>query len=137
MIVQYQQADYATRRLTPFPAVVIQNMNSRVTDENAPVLILAPDHPCSGSQTASPRRFHRMGAGAETSGRSLVRSEVRPVARNLGPGRTGARGGEVYADVGKGRYVYTSYAWFRQLPAGVPGAYRQFANLISLSKAPR
>ena len=40
-------------------------------------------------------------------------------------------------EVGKGRYVYTSYAWFRQLPAGVPGAYRQFANLISLSKAPR
>ena len=41
----------------------------------------------------------------------------------------------MYADVGKGRYVYTSYAWFRQLPAGVPGAYRLFANLVSLSKA--
>ena len=34
-----------------------------------------------------------------------------------------------------GRYVYTAYAWFRQLRAGVPGAYRQFANLISLSQA--
>jgi len=42
----------------------------------------------------------------------------------------------VIAPVGKGWYVYTSYSWFRQLRAGVPGAYRQFANLISLPKAP-
>jgi hypothetical protein len=53
------------------------------------------------------------------------------------PGEAPQRGGEVYGEVGKGRYVYTSFAWFRQLPAGVPGAYRQFANLISLSRAPR
>ena len=53
------------------------------------------------------------------------------------PGEPPQQGGELYAEVGKGRYVYTAYAWFRQLPAGVPGAYRQFANLISLSKAPR
>jgi hypothetical protein len=36
---------------------------------------------------------------------------------------------------GRGQYVYTSYAWFRQLPAGIPGAFRLFANLISLSRA--
>jgi hypothetical protein len=40
----------------------------------------------------------------------------------------------VIARLGKGAYVYTAYSWFRQLPAGVPGAYRLFANLISLSK---
>ena len=44
-------------------------------------------------------------------------------------------GGELIAKVGKGNYVFTGYAWFRQLPAGVPGAYRLFANLISLPKA--
>ena len=60
-----------------------------------------------------------------------------PLLESADPGEPPQRGGEVYAEVGKGRYVYTSYAWFRQLPAGVPGAYRQFANLISLSKAPR
>ncbi len=43
-------------------------------------------------------------------------------------------GGELYARVGKGQYVYTAYAWFRQLPAGVPGAYRLFANLLSLGR---
>jgi hypothetical protein len=58
-----------------------------------------------------------------------------PLLEASDPGEDPQRGGEVYADVGKGRYVYTSYAWFRQLPAGVPGAYRMFANLVSLSKA--
>ena len=45
------------------------------------------------------------------------------------------RGGQLIARVGKGNYVFSGYAWFRQLPAGVPGAYRLFANLISLPKA--
>jgi hypothetical protein len=46
------------------------------------------------------------------------------------------RGGMVIATYGKGQFVYTGYAWFRQLPAGVPGAFRLFANLISLPRAP-
>ena len=45
------------------------------------------------------------------------------------------KGGMVYAEIGKGKYIYTSYAFFRQLPAGVPGAYRLFANLLSLPKS--
>jgi len=138
MIVQYQQGDYATRRLTPYPAVVPQNMNSRVTDENAPVRILAPDHPIF--------RFPNRITEADFSGWVQERNlwafnsfdqKFVPLLETADPGEPVQRGGEVYADVGKGRYVYTSYAWFRQLPAGVPGAYRQFANLISLSKAPR
>jgi hypothetical protein len=48
------------------------------------------------------------------------------------PGEGPQEGGEVWARVGKGQYVYTAYARFRQLPAGVPGAYRLFANLVSL-----
>jgi hypothetical protein len=38
--------------------------------------------------------------------------------------------------MGKGRYIYTAYAWFRQIPAGVPGAYRLFANMVSLGALP-
>ena len=60
-----------------------------------------------------------------------------PLLESGDPNEDVNRGGELYADIGKGRYIYTSYAWFRQLPAGVPGAYRLFANLLSLSKAPR
>ena len=65
------------------------------------------------------------------------RKRYTPLLETADPGEPPQQGGQLYAEVGKGRFVYTAFAWFRQLPAGVPGAYRQFANLISLSKAPR
>jgi hypothetical protein len=43
----------------------------------------------------------------------------------------------VYAKYGKGVYIYNAYAFYRQMPAGVPGAYRLFANMISLGKSPQ
>ena len=51
------------------------------------------------------------------------------------PGEPARAGGLLYARHGKGVFVYTGYAWFRQLPAGVPGAYRLFANILSLPKS--
>ncbi len=48
------------------------------------------------------------------------------------PGEEPKKGGLLVARYGKGYFIYTSYSWFRQLPAGVPGAYRLFANLVSL-----
>jgi len=50
------------------------------------------------------------------------------------PGEKPLNGGLLIAQYGKGYYIYTSYSWFRQLPAGVPGAYRIFANMISIGK---
>jgi hypothetical protein len=50
------------------------------------------------------------------------------------PGEVPLRGGLLVAPHGKGYFVYSSLSWFRQLPEGVPGAYRLFANLISLGK---
>jgi hypothetical protein len=47
------------------------------------------------------------------------------------PGEKELPGGILHARFGKGAYIYTSYSWFRQLPAGVPGAFRIFANLLS------
>ena len=136
MIVQYQQGDYAMRGLPPYPASA--PVNARVTDETAPVKILAPDHPVF----TFPNRITAADFSGWVQERNLyswVSMDPRytPLLESADPGEPPVRGGEVYADVGKGRYVYTSYAWFRQLPAGVPGAYRQFVNLVSLSKAPR
>ena len=51
------------------------------------------------------------------------------------PGEKPQPGGMLYAHYGKGVYIFTAYSWFRQLPAGVPGAYRIFANMISAGKA--
>jgi hypothetical protein len=58
----------------------------------------------------------------------------KPLLSGRDPGEPLARGGLLEAQYGKGIYIYTGYAWFRQLPAGVPGAYRLFANLVSLPK---
>ncbi len=136
LIVQYQQTDYEARNLPPYPAQAPQN--SRVTDETAPVRILAPTHPVftfpNAITTADFANWVQ-----ERNLYSFVSFDQRyvPLLETVDPGEMPQNGGEVYARVGDGQYVYTSYAWFRQLPAGVPGAYRQFANLISLAKAPR
>jgi hypothetical protein len=50
------------------------------------------------------------------------------------PGEMPLPGGMLYARLGKGAYIFTAYSWFRELPAGVPGAYRIFANLLSAGK---
>jgi hypothetical protein len=135
LIVQYQQPDYIQRGLPPFP--VQGGMNSRVTDETAPVRILEPSHPAF----TFPNRITSADFEGWVQERNLYAfpafdSRYVPLLESADPGEPPQRGGEVYARVGKGTYVYTSYAWFRQLRAGVPGAYRQFANLISLPKAP-
>jgi LmbE family N-acetylglucosaminyl deacetylase len=136
LIVQYQQTDYASRNLPPYP--VQSPGNSRVTDETAPVTILAPNHPVF----TFPNRIGPADFDGWVQERNLYAfgsfdPRYTPLLESVDPGEEPQRGGEVYAEVGKGRYVYTAYSWFRQLPAGVPGAYRQLANLVSLSKAPR
>jgi len=135
LVVQYQQTDYVDRNLPPYP--VQSPGNARVTDETAAVRILAPTHPIF----TFPNRITSADFDDWVQERNLysfVSFDPRYTAllESADPGEAPQRGGEVIADVGKGKYVYTSYAWFRQLRAGVPGAYRQFANLISLPKAP-
>jgi LmbE family N-acetylglucosaminyl deacetylase len=136
LIVQYQQGEYVERNMAPF--AVSQKGNPRVTDETAPVRILAPAHPVF----TFPNRVTADDFTGWVQERNLYAfadfdKRYTPLLETADPGEPPQRGGELYAEVGKGRFVYTAYAWFRQLPAGVPGAYRQFANLISLSKAPR
>jgi LmbE family N-acetylglucosaminyl deacetylase len=135
LIVQYQQQEYISRNLPPYPAEMMGN--SRVTDETAPVSILAPAHPAfTFPNKITAADFE--GWVQERNLYSFTGFDARYTAllETTDPGETPQRGGEVYARVGQGQYVYTSYSWFRQLPAGVPGAYRLFANLVSLPKAP-
>jgi LmbE family N-acetylglucosaminyl deacetylase len=136
LIVQYQQGEYVERKMAPYP--VSQERNQRVTDETAPVKMLVPRHPVF----TFPNRITADDFSGWVQERNLYPfaefdRRFTPLLETSDPGEPPLQGGELYAAVGKGHYVYTAYAWFRQLPAGVPGAYRQFANLISLSKAPR
>jgi hypothetical protein len=134
LIVQYQQTDYVNRGLPPYPVKV--EGNPRVTDENATVKILVPRHPVfSFPNTITDSDFDGWVQERNLYSFGTFDGKYTPLLEAKDPDEDLQRGGEVYADVGKGRYVYTSYAWFRQLPAGVPGAYRMFANLVSLSKA--
>ena len=135
LIVQYQQTDYVERKLPPFP--VQSPGNSRVTDEAAAVRILSPMHPVfTFPNRIAPADFDDWVQERNLYSFGTFDSRYTPLLECADPGEPPQRGGEVIAEVGKGRYVYTSYSWFRQLRAGVPGAYRQFANLISLPKAP-
>jgi hypothetical protein len=129
LIVQYQHPDYVQRSLPPFPA----QMASRVTDENAEVNILAPKHPVF----TIPNRIVAADFADWVQERNLYAfttfdPRYTALLESHDTGEPPQTGGEVYAPLGKGHFVYTSYAWFRQLPAGVPGAFRQFANLVSL-----
>ena len=60
--------------------------------------------------------------------------EYTPILSSNDPGEDPKNGGFLVAQYGKGNYIYSGYSWFRELPAGVPGSYRLFANMISLGK---
>jgi LmbE family N-acetylglucosaminyl deacetylase len=130
LIVQYQQGVYAARKLPPFPVAAV---GDRVTDEAGPVQILVPNHPVF----TTPNRISLQDFKGWLQDRNLYAfnsfdPRYVPLLEAHDPGEPDQRGGEAYARLGKGNYVYTAYAWFRQLPAGVPGAWRLFANLVSL-----
>ncbi len=136
LIVQYQQLDYAQRGLAPYP--MTQPTNSRVTEELAPVRILAPTHPVfTFPNQITPADFNNWVQERNLYAWVTWDSRFTPLLETQDRGEMPQQGAQLYAEVGRGRFVYTAYSWFRQLTAGVPGAYRQFANLISLSKAPR
>ena len=132
LIVQYQQPDYAARQLTPFPA----QGASRVTDETAAMTMLDPGNAVfSAPNLIGPSDFDGWVQERNLYAFASFDTRYTPLLESHDPGEEPQTGGELYARIGKGNYIYTSYAWFRQLPAGVPGAYRLFANLVSLGQS--
>jgi LmbE family N-acetylglucosaminyl deacetylase len=134
LVVQYQQTDYSARGLTPFPGQI----GVRVTDETAPMTVLDPAHPVfTTPNRIGPSDFEHWVQERNLYAFSTFDANYTPLLETADPGEAPQRGGQLYARIGKGQYVYTAYAWFRQLPAGVPGAYRLFANLVSLGATTR
>jgi hypothetical protein len=129
LVVQYQRPEYAQRNLAPFPT----QMGPRVVDENAKITILDPAHPAFNF----PNKIGDADFAGWVQERNLYNftnfdAAYKPLLESHDEGEKEDKGGLVVAEMGKGKYVYCSYAFFRQLPAGVPGAYRLFANLLSL-----
>ena len=136
LLVQYER-DFAWNRLlpAPFPARMDQPAE-RITDEDSPVRFIEPSSPLLNY----PNRITQDDFHGWIQERGLyylsdhLDSRFHPVLGMHDPGESDATGGLVYAQDGKGIYIYTGIAFFRQLPAGVPGAYRLFVNLLSASQ---
>ncbi|MBB4079812.1 LmbE family N-acetylglucosaminyl deacetylase [Lewinella aquimaris] len=118
--------------LGPFP---LELSRDRVTVEEAPVKILAPDHPALNF----PNKITAADFEGWVQERGLYfpdkwAPEYTPLLGSSDPGEEEHDGGLLVARYGSGHFVYTGYSFFRELPAGVPGAYRLFANLVALGQ---
>ena len=127
-------AGMVTEAIGPYPFKVGRK---RVTDETVPVSFLQPDHPVFHW----PNELTAKDFEGWVQERSLYHAEgwdarYRPLLGLADPGEPQDGGALLVADHGKGHYVYTGLAFFRQLPDGVPGATRLFANLLALGKHP-
>lgn len=131
LIVQYQRPEY--ENLLPFPAKI----GARVADENAKVTILEANNPVFNfPNKITDKDFENWVQERNLYSFSTFDDGYKPLLESHDANEAENKGGLVVAEIGKGKYVYTSYAFFRQLPAGVSGAYRIFANLLSLPKSP-
>lgn len=129
MVVQYNTAEDALQdRLGPYPFKISRN---RVTVEGSPVRLVKAEHPL----LRAPNRIGATDFDGWVQERGLYFANpwdpaYETVLSMNDPGEGPMDGSLLYARFGKGVFVYTGISWFRQLPAGVPGAYRLFANLV-------
>jgi LmbE family N-acetylglucosaminyl deacetylase len=132
-IVQYNTtADLKTNQFGPYPLEISRD---RVTDENTPVRVLAPKSPLMNiPNKITPKDFDGWVQERGLYFPNKWDAAYSPILSCNDPKEKPLDGGLLVAKSGKGFFVYTSYSWFRQLPAGVPGAYRLFANMLSLGK---
>lgn len=131
LVVQYNTntGDFDKDKLTPYPAEL---SHERVSVEEAPIQILAPQNPIFHE----PNEITQKDFDGWVQERGLYFMDswddhFQPLLSCHDPGESDQKGGMIEAHYGKGIYIYTGYAFFRQLPAGVPGAVRLFVNLLS------
>ncbi|MFD1096066.1 PIG-L family deacetylase [Salegentibacter chungangensis] len=133
LITQYNTSrGLVTDRLSPFE---LKLSRDRVTEENAEVTFLAPQHPLLNY----PNKITKKDFDGWVQERGLYfpdewSEEFTPILSMHDQGESPKQGSLLVAKYGKGYYIYTGLSFFREFPAGVPGAYRLFANMISIGK---
>jgi hypothetical protein len=136
LIVQYNtnfEYKVEASELAPYKLSVSRD---RVTDENAEVRFLKPEHKILNQ----PNKITAQDFSGWVQERGLYfpndwdKTNFDAILSSNDPGEPARDGGLLVAKYGSGYYIYTGYSWFRQLPAGVPGAFRIFANMISIGK---
>lgn len=138
MVVQYNTSRGLRIPMTEIGPYPMQLSRDRTTVEEAEVRILAPDHPVLNF----PNKITAKDFDGWVQERGLYfpnnwDKRYTPILSSNDPGEDPHDGGLLVAEYGKGHYVYTGYSFFRELPAGVPGAYRLFANLVGLGNEVR
>ncbi|MEJ2372150.1 MAG: hypothetical protein P8Y07_15025 [Gemmatimonadales bacterium] len=133
LIVQYNKYELPEGGFAPYP-VAMDRPHGRVTDEASEVTILDPDSPA----LLRPNRISAIDFEGWVQERGLYflsewDERYTPLLAFADAGEDPRAGSLVVGRVGDGLWVYTGLSFFRQLPAGVAGAYRLFANLLSLS----
>jgi LmbE family N-acetylglucosaminyl deacetylase len=135
-IVQYNTPEY-DHNYGPYPYKMGSNPEE-VTDEHSKVEILAPDNPVfTWPNKITEKDFENW---VEERGSKFLETwdaAYQPLLETHDPGQAPQKGGLVYAKYGKGVYIYNAYAFYRQMPEGVPGPYRILANMLSLDKNPQ
>jgi CRP-like cAMP-binding protein len=132
LIVQYQPYRYQAPGMAPYP-FRYSEPHDRVTDEGARVRFLAPQH--SLFQVPNQIGDEDFDGWVGERGRYFFGDwdrRYRPLLACADPGEDPKHGGLIVADYGRGTYVYCGYSLYRQLPAGVQGPFRLFANLLAL-----
>ena len=133
VIVQYNTTNnLITKEIAPYN---VKLSRDRVTDENAKVTFLAPNHKVLNQ----PNKISEKDFTGWVQEQGLYypnewSSEFIPILASNDEGETPKKGGLLIAKHGKGNYIYTGLSFFRELPEGVSGAYRLLANLIALDK---
>ena len=135
LIVQYNTNNFISNvrsKIGPYDFTITRN---RVTDENAPVTFLKPEHPALNF----PNKINQDDFKGWVQERSIydaadTTGKFEKILAMNDPGEKPDDGSLLIAKYGRGYFTYTGLVFFRELPAGVPGAYRLLANLIALNR---
>jgi hypothetical protein len=137
LIVQYNTSNFlgtVKADVGPYPFKISRN---RVTVEEAPVTFLIKDHPAlSFPNIISEKDFNGWVQERGLYFATDIDARYKKILQMNDPGEDPADGSLIIGDYGSGHFVYTGISFFRQLPAGVPGAYRLMSNLINLGMKP-
>jgi len=134
LIVQYNVSrGLLIEGIGPYPLTIGRD---RVSMETAPVRFLDPEHSLLNfPNKITPKDFEGWVQERGLYFAALWDDKYQPILSSHDTNETDKNGGLLYTRYGKGVFIYTGYSWFRQLPAGVPGAFRLFANMISVGKS--
>jgi hypothetical protein len=135
--VLYNTQELVPNQFAPFPGELTARAEE-VSEEDSPVEILAPNTPMLNTpNTITKADFEGWVEQRGSKFWSKWDTSYTPIIATYDKGQPPQPGGWLWARVGKGNYTYFAYAFHRQLPYGVPGAYRLLANLLALAKIDR